>query len=166
MLLGGCAVQRAPVAAAAPAAVLPAYPLERVDGERVPSLYAVVAGSVAVVDLWATWCTACQRERPKLERLYAAFGERGLRVIGVDVGETPSTVRAYLAENRSSYPIYLDPEFRTADALGDHQLPSILVVDKNGRIARRASSLDEETLSEVKALLTLAPPGGANVQSK
>jgi thiol-disulfide isomerase/thioredoxin len=128
----------------------------RVDGQEGASLSALVAGSVAVVDLWATWCTACQRERPKLERLYAAFGERGLRVIGVDVGETPSTVRTYLAENGSSYPIYLDPEFRLADALGDSQLPSILVVDKNGRIARRATSLDEETLSEIKALLRAA----------
>jgi thiol-disulfide isomerase/thioredoxin len=148
MLLGGCTVGAPP-----PATALPVYPLERVDGQRGPSLKAVVAGSVAVVDLWATWCTACQRERPKLERLYAAFGERGLRVIGVDVGETPSTVLAYLAENRSSYPIYLDPEFRMADALGDNQLPSILIVDRDGRIARRTSSLDEKALNEVKALL-------------
>ncbi len=87
-------------------ATLPAVELTRVDGQA-ESLKAALSGSVAVIDLWATWCTACEQERPKLERLHAAYAPRGLRVIGLNVGETPSVVDAYLAENPISYPIYL-----------------------------------------------------------
>ena len=116
-----------------------------------------MAGSVAVIDLWATWCTACEHERPKLERLYAAYREQGLRVVGLDVGETPSVVSAYLAEQRVGYPVYLDPDFRVADALGEKQLPTILVVDRDGRIVHRAASLDPDTLQHVKALLAGEP---------
>ena len=131
------------------AAMLPAVALTRADGQA-ESLKAALGGSVAVIDLWATWCTACEQERPKLERLHAAYGSQGLRVIGLNVGETPSVVKAYLVEKRISYPIYLDPDFRMADALGEKRLPTILVIDHDGRIVQRSATLDAETLAVIK----------------
>jgi len=151
--LFGCASASSP----APRAVtLPAVELSRSDGHA-ESLKAALGGSVAVIDLWATWCTACEQERPKLERLHAAYRARGLRVIGLNVGETPSVVSAYLAESRISYPIFLDPDFRMADALGEKRLPTILVVDRDGRIVQRSSTLDAETLATIKSHLTPTP---------
>ena len=148
-LLGACA---APSAPKAPATSLPEYELEGVAGPAA-SLKTALSGSVGVLDLWATWCNACERERPKLARLDAAYRDQGLRVIGLNVGETPSVVRAYLAENSIPYAVYLDPEFRVADALGDHRLPTILVIDRRGRVVQRAASLDQQTLALVKSLL-------------
>jgi len=126
------------------------------SGRPVP-LAAELAGTVALIDLWATWCTACQREQPKLERLHAAYADRGVRVIGVDVGEAPDVVREYLAKRPVSYPVYLDPDFRIADALGEHELPTLLLVDRNGRIVRRSGTLDAGLLRALKALVQ-APP--------
>jgi cytochrome c biogenesis protein CcmG, thiol:disulfide interchange protein DsbE len=133
---------------------LPAVELTRSDG-RAESLQVALSGSVTVIDLWATWCTACERERPKLERLSAAYGAQGLRVIGLNVGESASVVSAYLGEKRVSYPVYLDPEFRLADALGEKRLPTILVVEPNGRILHRSPSLNAETLALIKSKLSL-----------
>ncbi|MEI9935857.1 MAG: TlpA disulfide reductase family protein [Pseudomonadota bacterium] len=138
------------------ASTLPAAQLTRIDGQA-ESLKAALDGSVAVIDLWATWCTACEQERPKLERLHAAYGSQGLRVIGLDVGEALSVVNAYLAENRISYPIYLDPDFRLADALGEKRLPTILVVSRDGRIVQRSPILDAQTLTVIKSQLGSAP---------
>jgi cytochrome c biogenesis protein CcmG, thiol:disulfide interchange protein DsbE len=135
-------------------AALPAVELTRSDG-RAESLQVALAGSVTVIDLWATWCTACEQERPKLERLSAAYGAQGLRVIGLNVGESASVVSAYLGEKRVSYPVYLDPEFRLADALGEKRLPTILVVEPNGRIVHRSPSLNAETLALIKSKLSL-----------
>jgi cytochrome c biogenesis protein CcmG, thiol:disulfide interchange protein DsbE len=149
----GCAAARAP---APHSATLPAVELTRVDGHG-ESLKEALGGSVAVIDLWATWCTACEQERPKLERLHAAYASQGLRVIGLDVGETPNVVAAYLAENRVSYPIYLDPDFQLADALGEKRLPAILVVDRAGRIVHRSATLDAETLAIIKLELGSVP---------
>lgn len=147
-LLVSCAATPPP----AKSVTLPPLALQRPDGQA-SSFRQVLGGSVAVIDLWATWCTACERERPKLARLDTAYRAQGLRVIGLNVGETPTVVSAYLAEHSLPYPVYLDPEFRVADALGDHQLPTILVVDREGKIVRRSPSLDGPTLSQVKALL-------------
>ena len=153
VLLAGCATHPA---SPARVATLPTTDVLALDG-RASSLKATLAGSVAVIDLWATWCTACERERPKLARLHAAYRDQGLRVVGLDVGEAPSVVSAYLGENSIPYPVYLDPDFRLADALGDKTLPTILLVDRAGNITRRSGALDRETLNELKALLAAAP---------
>jgi len=154
-----CLVGCASGSAVAPrTATLPAVALTRSDGraESLQEALAALAGSVTVIDLWATWCTACEQERPKLERLSAAYAARGLRVIGLNVGESASVVNAYLGENRVSYPVYLDPDFRLADALGEKRLPTILVVEPNGRIVHRSPSLNAETLALIKSKLSLA----------
>lgn len=151
VFLSGCASSGA---VAPRAATLPAVQLTRSDGQA-ESLQVALAGSVTVIDLWATWCTACEQERPKLERLRAAYGAQGLRVIGLNVGESASVVTAYLGENRVSYPIYLDPDFRLADALGEKRLPTILVVEPDGRIVHRSPSLNAETLALIKSKLSL-----------
>lgn len=149
-LLVGCASVGP---ARAPAVSLPALPVQRADGQT-SSFRAAIGGSVAVVDLWATWCTACERERPKLARLDAAYRAHGLRVIGLNVGEAPGVVAASLAERPLPYENYLDPDFRIADALGDHELPTILLVDRAGLIVRRSASLDAATLAQLKLLLS------------
>lgn len=150
-----CVVGCASSSASSPrVASLPAVELTRSDG-RAESLAAALAGSVTVIDLWATWCTACEQERPKLERLRAAYGAQGLRVIGLNVGESASVVSAYLGENRVSYPVYLDPDFHLADALGEKRLPTILVVEPDGRIVHRSPSLNAETLALIKSKLSL-----------
>lgn len=148
-LLVGCA---ASPPAAPRAAALPAQSVQSLEGRTTP-LRDAVMGSVAVIDLWATWCTACEVERPKLERLSAAYRGQGLRVIGLSVGEAPSVVAAYVADKPFAYPVFLDPEFRVADALGDKQLPTLLLVDRAGRIVHRSASLDQDLLGRIKSLL-------------
>ena len=152
MCLLGCASAAPPPRTA----TLPSATLTRLDGKS-ESVQAALGGSVAVIDLWATWCTACEEERPKLARLHAAYSAHGLRVIGLDVGESPGVVSAYLSKNRISYPIYLDPDFRIADALGEKRLPTLLVVDRDGRIVRRSPTLDAETLGMIKTQLVSRP---------
>src|SRR6478735_10413012 len=94
LCLALCVVGCASGSVASPRAVtLPAVELTRSDGRAEP-LQVALAGSVTVIDLWATWCTACEQERPKLERLHAAYGSHGVRVIGLNVGESPGVVSA------------------------------------------------------------------------
>ncbi|MET0791007.1 MAG: TlpA disulfide reductase family protein [Polyangiaceae bacterium] len=139
------------------ATTVPKLALSRSDGQA-STFQAALGGSVAVIDLWATWCTACERERPKLARLDAAYREQGLRVIGLNVGESASQVSAYLAEHPMPYAVYLDPDFHAANALGGQNvLPTILVVDRGGRIVHRSTALDVATLSRVKSLLAATP---------
>lgn len=149
LCLAGCPPQKPTKTAAA----LPQIEVKAASGESV-SLNALTHGKVAVIDLWATWCEPCKENLPRLERLANAYEKAGLLVIGVDVGEENfEAVQEYMRSVPITYPVYYDPEFRFADSLGDDKVPTVLVLDKNGRIVHRARELDQPTMNAIRAQL-------------
>src|SRR5712692_676650 len=62
---------------------MPAFELERLDGTRFSSK--ALAGKVALVDFWATWCQPCLEEIPFWNQLQKGYAERGFTVLGVTV---------------------------------------------------------------------------------
>jgi len=120
---GGLAGQRAP-----------AFPLSDPAGKSVA--LDSYRGRVVVMNLWATWCPPCRAEMPDLQRLYAAYGAQGLVVLGINQGESGSRASEFAHSLGIHFPILLDADQqygRTYSALG---LPTTVVVDRNGIIAR------------------------------
>jgi cytochrome c biogenesis protein CcmG/thiol:disulfide interchange protein DsbE len=147
-LVAGCAATPArPVTTELPAA----HVLD-LRGQKT-NLRQVISGRVAVVDLWATWCDACEKERPKLERLAKIYAARGLLVIALNVGEPSDVVAEYQTRHHIAYPVYLDPDFRFADALNEERVPTLLVIAPDGRIAHRSARIDDAMLRRIAELL-------------
>lgn len=42
-------------------------------------------GKVTIVDFWAAWCVPCRKENPNMVKLYEAYHDKGLNVIGVSL---------------------------------------------------------------------------------
>jgi peroxiredoxin len=131
-------VQRAPSRSAGPGGLAgqaaPAFPLRDTSGKSV-ALNAY-RGHVVVMNLWATWCPPCRAEMPDLQRLSDAYAARGLVVLGVNQGESAQRASEFARALRIQFPILLDAEQqygRTFTALG---LPTTVVIDRSGVIAR------------------------------
>ena len=73
-----------------------------------PVAFSSLEGQVVVLNFWATWCPPCRREMPLLDDIQKEYGARGLTVVGVDLEESPETVRAYIESVGVTYPIWLD----------------------------------------------------------
>lgn len=119
-------------------------------------------GSVVVLNLWATWCPPCRREMPALDAVHASYADRGVVVVGVDVGESRRLVRGFLEETPVSYPIWLDPPTASASPsrqlmreLGGIGLPTTAFIDRQGNLASlRVGELNRATLQhELRPLL-------------
>ena len=145
LLLAGCAT---------------AAPADKPDelGASLPSplsatspLPALIRGRVAVLDLWASWCDACKETMPKLARLEQSYGD--LVIAGINVGETADTARRFADDAGITYPIYVDPNFEFADSLAAREVPTLLVLDRSGRIVARANELDRDLLALLKRLM-------------
>jgi peroxiredoxin len=132
---------------------LPSEPLVTLDG--VPTeLSRVVQGRVALVSLWATWCTGCERELDALNRLSERTSVRSdALVVGVAVGERRETVDAFVRTRGVRFPQVLDEEFRLADALGQRDIPATLVIDRRGTIVYRGDALDGAGLAAFRRTL-------------
>ncbi len=132
------------------AGAMPRFDLAALDGGRVAS--AGFAGRVVLYDFWATWCGPCHVQADILKSIYAEAKGRGAEFVGVATGEPADVVREFLSRRPLPYPVLLDPEGRLEGELAIYGLPTLVVVDRRGRIAYRHTGLiDADTLRRVLA---------------
>ena len=65
-------------------------------------------GRITWINFWATNCEPCRTEMPAMQRLADAYGDR-LLVLGVDWGESRTSVTDFVDRYAINYPILLDP---------------------------------------------------------
>lgn len=93
-------------------------------------------GKLVLAVFWATWCPVCAGEMPKLDRLQADLGEKGLLVAALsqDRGGADVVERYYAARNIHHLRPFIDPESIIASLLGIRGVPTTFVIDPSGRI--------------------------------
>jgi len=107
-------------------------------------------GQVVVVDFWATWCGPCHLQAEILEPVYRDFKGRGVQFLAANVGEDLETVKKFLKTKPFPYPVLVDPQDSVTSNLGVYALPTLLVVDKKGKVAYFQSGLaDGDTLRDL-----------------
>jgi thiol-disulfide isomerase/thioredoxin len=126
-----------------PAMQMPAVTL--MDGAGRSTRLAAVPGKVLLVNFWATWCEACQRDLPLLERFHNVIGDRvRVAAVSIDAAEQRGRIKPYLSKlSIRSLPIYLDPDGRLASnssnvtapfsLLGG--IPAAYLITPSGRVA-------------------------------
>jgi len=95
------------------------------------------AGSIVVVNIWASWCPPCRQEAPQLEQVWTRYHSRGVRFIGVDHLDTRAGGLSFVREFGITYPIAFDPGGTVAARYGAVGIPTTFVIGPNGRIAYR-----------------------------
>ena len=97
---------------------------------------ALPAPRLVIIDLFATWGPPCQQETPVLRSLAATYGDRGLQVIDISVGELPLTVAAYAERYQLGYLLLVDVNSELFRAAGAGGIPTKLILDADGRVLR------------------------------
>jgi len=110
-------------------------------------------GEVLLVNFWSTSCTPCREEMPDLERLYQRFHAQGLVVLAIS-GDKASDLRNYLAEQKVSFPLLVDPDDKVRERFRVAGIPKTFLYDREGRLA--GQTLDRPTASGWIALLNRA----------
>lgn len=109
-------------------------------------------GHPVVLDFWATWCGPCTMQAPILDRIARRYKKQGLVVLGVNVDETPEVARSHAQRQRLSYPIVMDTLREASRKYNVERLPSLVVIDREGRVVKYMTGLvDEASLDEVVA---------------
>lgn len=117
------------------------FGLVNLDGNRVA--LSDLRGKGVVLNFWATWCPPCRREMPLLESAWQEYRSRNIVIVGVDIGEAPSTVRSFVDSIGVTYPIWtnggpgaqdVDDTNEILNRFGGVGLPTTVFIDASGII--------------------------------
>lgn len=117
------------------------------------------SGKVLLVLFWSTTCKPCEDDLPALRALYQQHRGQGFEILGVNLDPTNEGVEAYLAKQQVSWPQIHEPggqESKPARDFGIVSLPVMILVDRDGKVLSRSTSV--ESLKE--QLPTLLKTGG------
>ena len=110
-------------------------------------------GKVVVVNFWATWCPPCRKEMPDLETLYQQFKDQGLVILAIS-DEDAGKVRPFIAKEKVTYPILLDPGRKVNELFQIEGIPKTFVYDRSGKLV--AQSIDMRTRRQFLEMLAQA----------
>jgi thiol-disulfide isomerase/thioredoxin len=91
-------------------------------------------GHVVLLDFWATWCGPCRKDLPMLEKLHQEFKDKGLVLLGFNVGEGREVVSKFLASAKLSYPMVLTAGTGTTQDYSVTAYPTVVLIDREGKI--------------------------------
>ena len=136
MMLAGCSLQQNLASQGESGAVTMAAPISgpSLSGTQV-SL--PMRGQVVAVDFWGSWCGPCRAEQPALDQLYATYHQRGVTFIGVDMLDDSASGSAFERDYSVPYGSVEDSTGSIAAAYDVSAPPTLVVVDRSGRISGR-----------------------------
>lgn len=135
-------------------AVAPPFETRRVDGS--PFNLDEMRGQVVLLNFWATWCEPCRVEMPALQALSERFGGRGLRVVGVNLGESAGLIREWAAAYGVRYDLVLDEQGQIAALYQIRGQPTTYVIAPTGVITQIFFGAADEAMFEAAIAPLLA----------
>jgi thiol-disulfide isomerase/thioredoxin len=94
---------------------------------------------VAVVNVWASWCSPCRAEAPTLVALANKYTD--VAFIGILTRDNPANAEAFERRFKIPYPTVIDDSILLGfkGSLPANAIPTTVVLDKSGYVAARIS---------------------------
>lgn len=104
-----------------------------------PTTLEKLRGQVVLVDFWTYGCYNCINTLPALKSYYSKYRDQGFTIVGVETPEfdsekIPANLQGSMNKHGIKYPVVTDYNAETWRAYNIDAWPTIIILDKQGRI--------------------------------
>jgi thiol-disulfide isomerase/thioredoxin len=111
---------------------------------------------VTLVVFWATWCRPCLMEIPDLMALHERYGDRGFRVVSINIDDPEGQkMAAVYQEYNINYPMLMDDGTSEEKFGGLRALPTAFLIGRDGKVKRIIEGLHPADAVEAEVLKEL-----------
>lgn len=132
----------------------PAFRARALNASSVKTL-ADYKGQVVLLNVWATYCEPCKIEMPSLEKLHEMYGDKGLKIVAVEVDHAVSddSVKKFAAKYKLNFEILRDTSGAIEKAYQTTGIPETFVIGPEGTIRRKWWGADDWSSQGNRALI-------------
>lgn len=139
------------------------FRLPALDGK--PLRFQDIDADLVLIDFWGTWCQPCLRAVPHLVDLQKRIGNKRLAIVGIACeqdapGQSARRVAATAERLKMNYPILLsrnDGSCPLQEALHVQAFPTMVLLDRQGRILWRDQGSTPATLARLDRMIASTP---------
>ena len=132
----------------------PNFQLRDLNGHLIT--LADLRGKVVLLNFWATWCGPCRVEMPAMEQLYRMFQRKDFEILAVSTdAQGVAITRPFQQENRLTFPILHDPDYRVGLTYGARSLPMTFLIDRLGVIRHQVFGARDWEAPEAQQLVQM-----------
>ena len=107
-------------------------------------------GKVVLLNFWASWCPPCRWEMPYFEKAWKEYKDQDVVFIGISQDLDLNDAKEFADSTGVTYYLGLDSDNKLSIDLDIIELPTTIILDKNGNIERRfTKSIGEKLLNRI-----------------
>jgi thiol-disulfide isomerase/thioredoxin len=112
-------------------------------------------GSIVIVHYWATDCNSCLKEMEAINKLLESYASRKIAAVGINTDANKQSLEKFLKTSKIGWPTLYEEgglDGRLATDLGVLTLPTMLLLDREGKVVSR-SLTSTELEDQIKQVL-------------
>jgi thiol-disulfide isomerase/thioredoxin len=104
-------------------------------------------GKPVLMEVFASWCGACERAAPMVDEVYKEAAQNGVVFVGVSLDDDARSAARVKQSWPINYPVVVD-DGSVSRAYGVSLLPTFVLIDRNGTVKRVSTGVpSRRTLS-------------------
>ena len=137
---------------------IPDLKIKLLDGSTT-TIHTLVEDGPLMIDFWATWCVPCKKVMKYLDQYHQDYDEQGFKVLMInqDTPRSLGKVKSYIRAQDYQFFVGLDPNKTIAKKLNGMVMPTLILVDKGGKVKWRHQGFipgeEVEINTQIKLLL-------------
>lgn len=120
-----------------PGTQAPDFKMKTIDGKNFQ--LSKLKGKTVVLDFWASWCPDCRKDAPEVVRMYKEYAPQGVEFVGISMDTDVAAWKKACEQFGIDYTQVSElKKFKETDiskAYGVQWIPSMVVIDKEGKVA-------------------------------